>query len=165
MRPVAPVAEALRRAVRLLDEGKFGEAAEAFEKLSQGAEDTGGLFRAGDLAAQAARCYVNLDDLDKAYEMALKALDLFKRAGRPGAARRLGERVARTLREKGRESQAEALERELSQLPAPGRPEMRRGELPGKCPQCGGPIREAETTWLGPSSAGCPYCGSVVKAQ
>jgi hypothetical protein len=73
--------------------------------------------------------------------------------------------MVKVLREKGRNAEAEALERELSQMPAPARPGGRRGELPGKCSQCGGPVKENEVTWVGTNSAECPYCGSVVKAE
>ena len=149
--------------MRLLDDGKFEEAAQAFENLAQEAEERGKIFQATHLTAQAARCYVRLEDIVQAYERGKKALDLFKRADRPGAAKRLGERMVQILRNKGRQAEAEALERELQQLPAPERP--RRGQLPGKCPQCGGPIKESEADWVGPSSAECPYCGSVVTAE
>ncbi len=160
-----PIPEPLRRAMSLFEEGKYEEAGQAFENLAQGAEERGKLLRAGHLSAQAARCYLKLDDVDTAYDRGKKALDLFKRAERPAAARRLAERMVKALKEKGRQAEAEALERELEQMPAPERPGVRRGELPGKCSQCGGPVREAEVTWVGPSSAECPYCGSVIKAE
>ena len=160
-----PVPESLRMATALLEQGKFEEAATAFDELAQEAEERGNCFRAANLTAQAARCYLQLDDVDAAYERGVKALELFKQAQRPGAARRVGERMAKVLRNRGRQAEAEALERELEQLPAPARGAAIRGELPPKCPQCGGPIRESEAMWLGPSSAECPYCGSVVKAE
>ncbi len=160
-----PVPEPLRRAMNLFEEGKFEEAGQAFEKLAQGAEESGMLFRAGHLMAQTARCYLKLDDVDAAYDKGKKALDLFKRSERPAAARRLAERMVKALKEKGREAEAEALERELEQMPAPPRAGKRRGELPGKCSQCGGPVRETDVTWVGASSAECPYCGSVIKAE
>jgi hypothetical protein len=149
----------------LFEKGRFEEAAQAFDELAQGAEDRGMLFRAGNLMGQASRCYLELDDVDTAYDRGKKALDLFKRAERPAAARRVTERMVKALKEKGRQAEAGALERELAQMPMPERGAGRRGELPGKCSQCGGPIREAETTWVGPSSAECPYCGSVIKAE
>ena len=168
MRPVRrrpPAPEPVRNAMRLFEQGEFGEAADAFDDLAQEAEEKGRLVQAAHLTAQAARCYLQLDDVDAASERGMKALDLFKQAERPGAARRMGERMAKALKDRGRQAEAEALERELKELPAPSRPGMRRGELPGKCPQCGGPVRESEATWVGPSSAECPYCGSVVKAE
>jgi hypothetical protein len=127
--PAAP--ESLKRAM-LFEQGKFEEAAGAFDELAQGAEEQGRLFQAANLTAQEARCYMRLEDLDTAYEKGLKSLDLFKRADRPGAARRLAEAMVKVLRDKGRNAEAEALERELSQMPAPARPGGRRGELPGK---------------------------------
>jgi tetratricopeptide (TPR) repeat protein len=149
----------------LFDQGKFEEAGQAFENLAQEAEERGKIFQAAHLTAQAVRCYVRLEDIDQAYDSARKALSLFKRADRPGAAKLLGERMVQILRRKGRHAEAEALERELQQLPAPELARARRGELPGKCPHCGGAIKGSEADWVGPSSAECPYCGSVVKAE
>lgn len=151
--------------MRLFEQGKFEKAAEAFDNLAQEAEEKGMVFQAANLTMQSARCHLRLDDLDSAYDRGMKGLELFKRAERPGAAKRLGERMAKILREKGRDADAEALERELGQLPMAPRAAAGRGELPGKCPQCGGPIKEAEVNWVGRSSAECPYCGSVVKAE
>jgi tetratricopeptide (TPR) repeat protein len=149
----------------LFEQGKLDEAVAAFDDLAHEAEENGRLVQAANLTAQAARWYLQLDHMDEAYERGVKALDLFKQAERFGAARRTGEKLVRALKDRGRQAQAEAVERELRQLPAaPGRG-LRRGELPPRCPQCGAPIKEAETSWLGPSSAECPYCGSVVKAR
>ena len=159
-----PVPESLRKAMALFEQGKFDEAASTFDELAQEAEEQGHSFRAANLSAQAARCYLQLDDVDEASERGMKAFELFKQAQRPGAARRVGERMVKVLRDRGRQAEAEALERELKQLPEPARDAVARRELPPKCPQCGGPIRESEAMWLGPSSAECPYCGSVVKA-
>ncbi|NIN66479.1 MAG: hypothetical protein GTO63_17685 [Anaerolineae bacterium] len=149
----------------VFDQGKFEEAAQAFENLAEEAEERGKIFQAAHLTAQAARCYVRLENIDQAYDRGKKALDLFKLADRPGAAKLLGEKMVQVLRNKGRQAEAEALERDLKQLPALERARARRGELPGKCPHCGGPIKESEADWVGPSSAECPYCGSVVKAE
>jgi thioredoxin-like negative regulator of GroEL len=165
MQPGRPIPEPVRRARRLFDEGKFQEAAEAFENLAQGAEKRGMVFQAANLTLQAARCYLRLDDLDLAYERAMTGLELLKEAGRPSAARQVAEKMVKVLREKGRSAEADALERELEQLPAAARPGARRGELPGKCSQCGAPIRETDIAWIGASSAECPYCGSVVKTE
>ena len=165
MPPGRPIPEPVRKARRLFEEGKFEEAAEAFDELAQGAEERGMIFQAANLTLQAARCYLKLDNLDLAYERGMQGLELFKEAGRPGPATKVAEKIGEALREKGRTAEAEALERELKQLPSAPRPGVKRGELPGKCTQCGAPIKEAEVAWVGSSSAECPYCGSVVKAQ
>lgn len=37
-----------------------------------------------------------------------------------------------------------------------------RGRLPGRCPQCGAPLRSDQVEWVDAQSAECPYCGGVV---
>lgn len=150
--------------MRLFEQGRFAEAAEAFDDLTQEAEERGMLFQAANLTLQAARSYMRLDNLDLAYDRAMKGLELFKRSGQPVAVRQ-PVRLVEILRQRGRDAEAEALERELKQLPVAMPPGAARGELPGKCPQCGATIKGSEVAWIGPSSAECPYCGSVVKAE
>lgn len=148
----------------LFEQGEFAQAAEAFDHLAQEAEERGMLFQAANLTLQAARAYMRLDNLDLAYDRAMKGLELFKRSGQPVAVRQ-PERLVEILRQRGRHSEAEALEREMQDFLIAMPPGARRGELPAKCPQCGAPIKESEVAWVGPSSAECPYCGSVVKAE
>jgi tetratricopeptide (TPR) repeat protein len=162
--PGRSLPEPVKEAIRLFEQGKFERAAAAFDDLAHEAEASERFFQAANLTAQAARCYLQVDDVDSAYERGMKAFDLFKQAERFGAARRMGEKMARALKDRGRQAQAEAVEGQLHQLPADPGPGLRRGELPPRCTQCGGPVKEAETNWLGPSSAECPYCGSVLKA-
>lgn len=150
--------------MKLFQQGKFEEAAEAFDSLAQEAEGKGMLFQAANLTLQAARSYMRLDNLDLSYDRAMKGLELFKRSGRPVAVRQ-PVRLAEILRQRGRNAEAEALERELKQLPVAMPPGATRGELPGTCPQCGASIKASEVAWVGPSSAECPYCGSVIKAE
>lgn len=56
----------LVRARELFQRGEFAEAARVFEELAQEAEGLGMLDRAGDLHLQAARCYLQLDDMERA---------------------------------------------------------------------------------------------------
>jgi len=49
--------------------------------------------------------------------------------------------------------------------PRPRPPLAARGTLPGKCPNCGAPIKPDEVKWFGRDSAECPHCGTVVTAQ
>jgi len=58
----------------LLEQGKFEEAAKLFDELAQDAEEQGQLFRAAHLSGQAARCYLQLDDVDAAYERGMEGL-------------------------------------------------------------------------------------------
>ncbi len=170
-RPPRPIL----RARKLLHEGRFAEAAEAFDRLAQGAEERGMLARAGQLNLEAARCYLRLDDLDSAYERARMGLGLFKEAGRPGRVRELAPRILRALQEKGRHQEAEELKKELEALMGPpptgfrrrpmpaGEPIIVREELPEKCPHCSAPLKDEEVDWVGPHTAECPYCGGAVK--
>lgn len=118
------------KARQLLHEGRFAEAAAAFDRLAQGAEERGMVARAGQLNLEAARCYLRLDDLDSAYERARKGLRLFREAGRPGRVRELAPRILRALQDKGRHREAEELKKELEALIGPPPPGPRRGPMP-----------------------------------
>lgn len=170
-RPPRPIL----RARKLLHEGRFAEAAEAFDRLARGAEEREMLARAGQLNLEAARCYLRLDDLDSAYERAREGLGLFGEAGRPDRVREQALRIIRALREKGRQEEAEELKKELEALMGPLPPGLRRRpmpapepiivreELPEKCPHCSAPLKDEEVDWVGPHTAECPCCGGAVK--
>ena len=129
------------------------------------------LDRAGDLRLQLARCHIQLGTTERADREGLHALHLFLRARRPMKVRRLLPRMVSVLEQHGRHEEAKELREQAEQLlgPMPARPPGQeamaaRGTLPGKCPNCGGPIKPNEVHWLGPRSADCPYCGGVVSA-
>ena len=71
----------LRRARRRIERADPAEAAATFEEKAQVAEEQGMLDKAGDLHLQAARCYLQSDDIDRADDHGLKALQLFIQAG------------------------------------------------------------------------------------
>jgi tetratricopeptide (TPR) repeat protein len=163
----------LRRARRRMEQADPAEAATILEKRAQAAEEQGMLDKAGDLYLEAARCYLQLDDVDQADDHGLKALRLFIQARRPGKVRRLVPRMMAVLHRKGHHDEAEKLRREVEALlGAPpgeraipwGERAVQRGSLPAKCPSCGGPIRSDEVNWIDLHSAECAYCGSIVKA-
>ena len=168
------LAEARQRLVRaqeLFQRGDFAAAAALFEELAQGAEVAGMLDRAGDLRLQAGRCYLQLKDVERADQQGVQALHLFLRAGRPQKVRRLLPRMLAVLEQHGRREEAQELRRKAEQLlgplPAGAGPGMAglRANLPGKCPNCGGPLKPNEVNWVGPRSAECPYCGGVISAS
>ena len=123
------------------------------------------LDRAGDLHLQAARCHLQLDDMERADQEGLHALRLFLRARRPLKVRRLLPKMVAVLEQHGRQEEARELREKAAQLLGP-LPAMAgpRGSLPTKCPNCGGPIKPNEVNWVGPHLVECPYCGSVVGA-
>lgn len=163
----------LRRARRRIERPIPAEAAATFEKEAQEAERQGMLDKAGDLHLEAARCYLQLDDIDRADDHGLKALQLFIQATRPGKVRRLVPRMMAVLHRKGYHDEAEKLRQEvdalLGALPGEraiswGERAIQRGSLPTKCPSCGGPVRSDEVNWIDSHSAECAYCGGIVKA-
>jgi len=164
---------ALRRARRRIGQADPAEAAAILEKKAQIAEEQGMLDKAGDLHLEAARCYLQLDDIDRADDHGLKALQFFIQARRPGKVRRLVLRMMAVLHRKGYHDEAEKLRQEVDALlgaplgeraiPWGGRA-VQQGSLPAKCPSCGGPIRSDEVNWIDPHSAECAYCGGIVKA-
>ena len=164
---------ALRRARRRIEQADPAEAAATFEKKAQVAEEQGMWDKAGDLYLEAARCYLQLDDMDRADDHGLKALQLFIQARRLGKIRRLVPRMMAVLHRKGYHDEAEKLRPEvnalLGALPGEraipwGEKAVQRGSLPAKCPSCGGPIRSDEVNWIDSHSAECAYCGGIVKA-
>jgi len=176
----------LARAHRLLDQGKFAEAAPIFERLAVGAAERGMLNRAGDLYLQSARCHLETGDVTRAVEQGKQALRLFGRAGLVGKIQKVVPRMAEALEGKGYKAEAEALRQEvearLAEAPSgprpmpaappdrwppfagPGRPPIGRRDLPAKCPACGAPVKPGDVSWLDPQTAECPYCGSVLKS-
>jgi len=163
----------LARAHELFNRGKFVEAARIFEDLAQEAEERGMLDRAGDLRLQAGRCYLKLDNIERADQEGMKALRLFLRARRPRKVQRLLPKMIAALEKHGRHEEAQELREKAEQLlgPLPAKAGMGpgvgpgpRGTLPSKCPNCGGPLKPDEVNWIGRGSAECPYCGSVVNA-
>ena len=163
----------LRRVRRRIEQTDPARAATVLEKKAQAAEGQGMLDRAGDLYLEAARCYLQLDDIDRADDHGLKALQLFIQAKRPGKVRRLVPRMMAILHRKGYHDEAEKLRQEvdalLGALPGEraipwGERAVQRGSHPAKCPSCGGPIRSDEVNWIDSYSAECAYCGGIVKA-
>lgn len=162
----------LGRGQELFRRGKFAEATRIFERLAQEAEDRGMLDRAGDLRLQAARCYLELKNTERADQEGLRALRLFLRAHRPRKVRRLLPKMVAALEKHGRHEEAEELRKKAEELLGPiraragARPRLaRRGTLPGKCPACGAPVKPNEVNWVGRDAAECSYCGSVVTAE
>jgi tetratricopeptide (TPR) repeat protein len=183
LRPGGPL-QLLGRAQRLLEEGRHQEAAPIFERLAEGAAGRGMWSRAGDLALQAARCYLEAGQVEPALKRGRQALHLYGRGGLIGKVQSILPKMVQALENKGYHEQAQALRAEVEARLADRPPELRAvspgpaerwpsvfhhpkttpRELPAQCPSCGAPVRSDEVTWVDQTSAECPYCGSVVKA-
>jgi tetratricopeptide (TPR) repeat protein len=151
--------------------GDLEQAAGRFDDLAREAENRGRPGAAGELYLRAARCYVELDQLDQADDRAEKAIHLLIQARRPARVRQVLPRVLAALERNGRHDDAERLRREVGEAfqdadLVPGAAQARRAaQLPAKCPSCGGPVKPTEVAWAGPASAECPYCGGIIKAD
>jgi len=171
--PLRAVPPRVAEAERLMHAGKFDKAAERFDHLAHEAKKRTMPAAAGDLYLRAARCYVELNDLDRADECAERAIHLFIQARRPARVRQVLPRVLSALERHDRQDDAERLRRKVEEAfqgmePVLGRmaPQARMAaHLPAKCPTCGAPIKPDEVAWAGPASAECPYCGSIIKAE
>jgi hypothetical protein len=163
----------VRQALGLLAGGRYADAGDLLGQLADRTRDNGHQLRSARLALEAGRAFVQAGDAEKAMIRARQAVRQFIVGGRPGRAIRVLQEATATLRLRGWNAQAEALEQDtqarlaeiglsLTSVPEESMPEP-RGTLPPTCPQCGGPLRDVE--WLDSLSAECPYCGSAVKAQ
>lgn len=165
MPPAVAEAEGLLRA------GQFGPASSRFEALARKAEERGRPGAAAELYLRAARCYVEIDDVDRADDCAERAIHLFIQARQPRRVRQVLPRVLAALERRGRHADAERLRREVADAfqglgPLPGAPPMaQHGTLPAKCANCGGPVKPDEVAWSDPRTAECPYCGGILKME
>ncbi len=167
-----PLPPAVLEAERLMRDGQFASAAARFEGLAQKARERARPGAAAHLYLRAARCYVEVDDVERADACAERAIHLFIEARQPARVRQVLPRVLAALERHGRHADAERLRREVEEafqgmeaLPGRTPPAAQRGQLPAKCPSCGGPLKPDEVAWSDPHTAECPYCGSVVKAE
>ena len=169
---------ALQRAHQLLNAGQPEEAAGIFHTLADGLGQRGMGVRAVMVRMQAAYAEALSNMPQPAIHSASLALDNPAAANRPMRIATAAERVVEVLRQKGHEPEANDLELKLdgllqkagtsrqkirAQLAAAGA--QHHGELPAKCPSCGGSLLPDEVEWHDASTASCTYCGSAVKAS
>ena len=172
----------LMEANRLFAAGQPADAAQLFIELAEKAEANGNLRRAANLRLEATRSLIMAGNNQAALAQARAATQWFAQAGLFGRAEAVYRRIVGELRARGLTVEADALERDLraqfgSMPPAAEAPHpaARRGHLPARCPQCGGPVRSDEVEWIKPEptfgtdeppatdlAAECPYCGSVL---
>jgi hypothetical protein len=163
---------AVVEAERLMQEARYAQAAERFAQLAHSAAERAMPEAAGELFLRAARCYAETNSIEQADYCTEQAIHLFIQARRPRRVHQVLRRVVTALERRGRHNDAERLRREVEQafqgmeplvaaMPAPAR----RGQLPVRCPSCGGPLKPDEVAWSDPNTAECSYCGGVVSAE
>jgi hypothetical protein len=160
-----------------MESGDYARAARIFGKEADKARDKGQFAAASRLALQCARAHLAGDNVEAALERAKQALQYMAQSGRPGRIPVALNRMVEHLRQRGYEAEADQLQREVEERLAEVGLSLkefqtqtvstaeRRGQLPGKCSTCAGPLNPNEVEWYDTHSAECPYCGSVVKAN
>lgn len=159
----------LRHAQQLLAAGRYTEALPILEQLADGADQRGMPIRAAELNLQAAQAHLALGQIDAALARGRQALHTLISAGRIRRVQAILPKITTRLREAGYANEATSLQHEieaaLQNAPSPGPIPVRRGRLPAKCPNCGGPIRADAVHWIDAQSVECVYCGSVVHTE
>lgn len=160
-------------AEELMRVGKFLEAAGRFHTLANEADVRGRPEAAAELYLRAARCDMELGELDRADEAAEQAIHLLIDANRPARVRQVLPRVLAALERHGRQTEMERLQLEVEMIfhgdksaLAWGLPSIEMmARLPANCCGCGAPITVNEISWAGPVTAECPYCGGTIPAE
>ncbi len=180
-RPLPPRArQALARANRAMEDGRFAEAARIFERLSGEADRFGMPIRAANLKLRASRGYFAAGDIEPALGQAEQALRLFVANDHAERVPALVSKMTSALREKGYDAQADRLQQEADRLlngVGLSLEEARKrgatqtafsvsecGSLPSRCRGCGAPLVPDEVEWHDPHTAECLYCGTIAKA-
>jgi ribosomal protein L37AE/L43A len=166
----SPLVDTLGQAHRLYAGGQPREAALLLAQVAQAMENAAHPRRAANLHAQAAHAFADAGEEQAALGHARTALRQFLQFGLAARAPVFYANITRKLRAKGMAAAAGTLEGEFGPALGASARRMATGavpaaRLPGKCPQCGGPLRSDEVDWVDAQSAECPYCGSVVHTE
>lgn len=164
---VANVPPALRHANRLYADGRFLDAAIAFEELAHGAE-LRGIPQAAQLYMAAGRCRLELRQPDLAVKNFKRGLSMLAGQGRPILIQRAEQHCISDLSKKGYLQEANEINQMVKGF-LPEAVEIEKPEtasplvhLPAVCPSCGGTLRSDEVDWIDDNSAECPWCGSSI---
>lgn len=174
--PLRPPQRLIRANARM-EEGRYGDAAELFLQLSQGARRRGMPIRAAHLAIRASDALLADQRPQQAVDRLVEALSVLLRHGQVQRAAHVASSAAARLREGGLETEASALERRTDRL----RQELgvadaewqapptllsgpARGTLPDRCDGCGASLVPGDVVWHEARKAECPYCGSILSA-
>jgi len=159
----------VRQANELMDENKYAEATQAFQKLAHDAE---GAYprRAPFLYLQAGQASILGGGTKNGVGYFKQGLTLLGAQGRFRRMQHAGDRIAADLTARGLAAEAAEItaliqggmaQQRVSDSPAP----VKRPALPTHCPSCGAAVRPDEVDWLDDITAECSYCGSPVRAE
>ncbi len=176
-RPAAAARQALIEANRLMDQGKFEQAAPIFERVAQAAQQHGMLARVPNLNLQAARCRYHSGKPEIGRSHLKQALDQLAAMKKWQRLQNVVADTSAELRQLGYPKDAADTEAWLASVLPTGvtQPPSARGStfiqpaqaarLPVRCPTCGAGLRPNEVEWLDNITAECPYCGGPVQTE
>lgn len=158
---------ALRRAHRMMENGRHGEAAVIFERLAYGARDLGMELRAPNLFVKGALAYYLAGNPQMGMKLFGDGLGMLAQAGLRERLVRLGSRTVAELEGAGFHEDARAaqalLDGKLAGAAVEGEagepPGGQTGRLPATCPGCGAIVHADEVEWVDEYNAECAYCG------
>jgi len=176
VRPQVNRAEmALQRAHQLLNSSQPQEAAQLFHMLADGLDQKGMPVRAVMVRLQAAYAEALAGLVEQAVHSTNNALSHPVSANIPNRVANATQRVIDVFRQKGQTKEAGDLEKKVEELvnkagflqgqrfQLKATESQHHGELPAKCPSCGGPLLPDEVEWHDAGTASCNYCGSAIK--
>jgi len=174
--PLQPPRRLIRANARM-EEGRYGDAAELFLQVSEGARRRGMPVRAAHLAIRASHALLADQRPQQAVDRLVGALRVLLRHGQVQRAAHVASSAAARLREEGLETEASELERRTDRLrqelsvgdaewhaPPALQSGPARGILPERCGGCGAPLVPGHVVWHEAHKAECPYCGSILSA-
>ena len=158
----------LQQANQMMADGDYTNAALAFQKLAQGAEQR---FpqRAPFLYVEAGRAAVLSGQTKTGLAHLRHGLTILASQGRFQRMQMLGGRIVHELQARNLNVEAQEITALLSgNLPEQitnqtGAPK-KHASLPTHCPSCGAALKPDEAEWLDEITAECAYCGSPVRA-
>jgi hypothetical protein len=165
----------LINANQLKDSGKFGDAADIYERLARGAENRGILVRAPHLYLEAAYCRLISKQVQSGIDLMWQGFHLLEKTKRWHAMFENGKVAVTELHRTGQVGAADKLQAWLDQTLKDHPEEIsslsesttakRHPRFPPKCPQCGASIRADQADWIDEDNIECPYCGSAIPPE
>ena len=169
MRPDVP--PMLQRAHKLMSNGNYPAAAEAFEQLARAGEARQHP-KTGQIYLQAGRARILAGQKDVGVAHLKHGLEMMARLGLQGQLFHAGNRVVNELNEHGMTAESQEIAAWLKTV-LPAAPAgiaaasapTKKPILPTHCPGCGGPVRADDVDWIDEVTAECNWCGSAVRAE
>jgi len=162
------VSPLLQRANRMMADGQYTAAADAFDALAAAARQRGGP-RAPLFILQAGRARILAGQKEAGLAQLKQGLSILVERADWRQLQRDGRRVLAELHESGMAEDAAEVERWLAAT-LPAMPAIQSAPssghkpvLPTQCPSCGAALLPDEIAWLDDMTVECAYCGNPIR--